>query len=70
MKKFLTLVCVSALGGALTLGAYKQFFENPSISEGIENQATTTIFPVNLERRVDGGTNADFTTAADKQYIQ
>ena len=30
MKKFLTLVCVSALGGAMTLGAYKQFFEDSS----------------------------------------
>ena len=66
MKKFLTLVCVSALGGALTLGAYKQFFEDASTSKVIENQASPTLFPVNLTGSLNGGTNVDFTTAADK----
>jgi len=66
MKKILTLVCVSALGGALTLGAYKQFFENSLTPKVIENQATATLFPVNLNASSDGGTNVDFTTAADK----
>jgi len=66
MKKILTLVCVSALGGALTLGAYKQFFENSLNPEVIENQATATLFPVNLNASSDGGTNVDFTTAANK----
>ena len=66
MKKILTLVCVSALGGALTLGVYKQFFEDASTPKVIENQATATLFPVNLNTRLDGGTNVDFTTAADK----
>jgi len=66
MKKILTLVCVSALGGALTLGAYKQFFENSLNPKVIENQATATLFPVNLNASSDGGTNLDFTTAADK----
>lgn len=66
MKKILTLVCVSALGGALTLGAYKQFFENSLNPKVIENQATATLFPVNLNASSDGGTNVDFTTAADK----
>ncbi|MGB2143986.1 MAG: S1C family serine protease [Flavobacteriaceae bacterium] len=66
MKKILTLVCVSALGGALTLGAYKQFFENSLNPKVIENQATATLFPVNLNASSDGGTNVDFTTAANK----
>jgi len=66
MKKFLRLVCVSALGGALTLGAYKQFFEDSSTPKVIENQATATLFPVNLNTGLDGGTNVDFTNAADK----
>ena len=66
MKKILTLVCVSALGGAVTLGAYKQFFENSLNPKVIENQATATLFPVNLNASSDGGTNVDFTTAADK----
>ncbi|MDB9954196.1 trypsin-like peptidase domain-containing protein [Flavobacteriaceae bacterium] len=66
MKKFLTLVCVSALGGALTLGAYKQFFEDASTPVVVENQASTSVFPVNLTANTNGGTNVDFTTAADK----
>jgi len=66
MKKILTLVCVSALGGALTLGAYKQFFENSLNPKVIENQSTATLFPVNLYPSSDGGTNVDFTTAANK----
>jgi len=66
MKKILTLVCVSALGGALTLGAYKQFFENSLNPRVIENQSTATLFPVNLYPSSDGGTNVDFTTAANK----
>ena len=66
MKKILTLVCVSALGGALTLGAYKQFFEDTSTPEIIKNQVTDTFFPVNMTGALNGGTNVDFTTAADK----
>ncbi len=66
MKKILTLLCVSALGGALTLGAYKHLFENSSIPNPIENQATATLFPVSLNAPLSGGTNVDFTTAADK----
>ena len=66
MKKILTLVCVSALGGALTLGAYKHLFENSSIPKPIENQATATLFPVSLNAPLSGGTNIDFTTAANK----
>ena len=66
MKKILTLVCVSVLGGALTLGAYKHLFENSSIPKPIENQATATLFPVSLNAPLSGGTNVDFTTAAVK----
>jgi Do/DeqQ family serine protease len=66
MKKFLTLVCVSALGGALTLGAYKHFFEASEITKIVENQPKASLFPVNLEKHFDGGTNIDFTTAANK----
>jgi Do/DeqQ family serine protease len=66
MKKIFTLVCVSALGGALTLGTYTQFFERVNPPKVIENQPTTTLFPVNLTTPLAGGTNVDFTTAADK----
>ena len=66
MKKIFTLVCVSALGGALTLGTYKQLFEESKTTKVVENQPTTTLFPVNLTTPLAGGTNVDFTTAADK----
>ena len=66
MKKILTLVCVSALGGALTLATYKHFFEDSMTPKVIENQPTATVFPVNLNTGLGGGTNVDFTTAADK----
>lgn len=66
MKKILTLVCVSALGGALTLATYKHFFEDSMTPKVIENQPTATVFPVSLNTGLGGGTNVDFTTAADK----
>ena len=66
MKKIFTLVCVSALGGTLTLGTYTQFFEGVNPPKVIENQPTTTLFPVNLTTPLADGTNVDFTTAADK----
>ena len=66
MKKIFTLICVSALGGALTLGTYKQLFEESKTPKVVENQSTTTLFPVNLTTPLAGGTNVDFTTAADK----
>ena len=43
MKKILTLVCVSALGGLLTLGGYKLFIEKESKHLTIEQ---STDFPV------------------------
>ena len=66
MKKIFTLICVSALGGALTLGTYKQLFEESKTPKVVENQSTTTLFPVNLTTPLAGGTNVDFSTAADK----
>jgi hypothetical protein len=66
MRKILKLVCVSVLGGALTLTAYKHFFENTSVPQTIENKSNTTLFPVSYTPSLGGGTNDDFTTAAEK----
>ncbi|MDG1394643.1 MAG: trypsin-like peptidase domain-containing protein [Flavobacteriaceae bacterium] len=66
MKKFLTLVCVSALGGAMTLGAYKQFFEDSSSNKVSENPESNIAIPVSLNANLKGGTNVDFTTAAEE----
>ena len=42
MKKFMSILFVSALGGGLTLSAYKLFFETSKAYEIVENRALTT----------------------------
>lgn len=66
MKKLASLLIVSVLGGALTLGSYKLFFEDeheaflPQESSKVNN-----VIPANLSTR-SYGTNPDFTEAAEK----
>jgi Do/DeqQ family serine protease len=70
MKKILTLVLISALGGILTLGAYKIIFEEPNeIAEEQTRESTPLILPVNYLQKttsVVSAKNVDFTTAAEK----
>lgn len=67
MKKIFTLVLVSALGGALTLGTYKLFIEK---EDGFAQQQTNTspfTIPVNYTNtNLPAGETVDFTTAAEK----
>lgn len=67
MKKILSIVLFSALGGALTLGAYKLFLEKPQVlfeQTGISNPKTVN---ANYDDAVFGGAeNIDFTIAAEK----
>lgn len=70
MKKMLTLVLVSVLGGAITLGTYKTFLEKDE--QQIAN-TTTQETPVYLPANYNTNTTAlaaaegiNFTTAADK----
>lgn len=71
MKKILTLVCVSALGGLLTLGGYKLFIEKEQ--QPIVAKANETQFPVYLPT-TNTNTNTlltkaempDLVTAANK----
>ncbi|APG58962.1 S1C family serine protease [Christiangramia salexigens] len=66
MKKIATLLFVSILGGALTLGSYKLFFEETAIQAAQNGKAQQQSFiPVNNSNSVYG-TNADFTEAAEK----
>lgn len=66
MKKIATLLFVSILGGALTLGSYKLFFDEETIQFQSENHNSQSSFiPVTNSNRVYG-TNADFTAAAEK----
>ena len=42
MKKILNLVCVSALGGLLTLGGYKFFIEDQQASQNLDHNGLST----------------------------
>ena len=67
MKKILTLVLVSALGGALTLGSYKYFIEKDS--NAVTNHQLTELpssIPANYNSKTSlAFNNADFVTAAE-----
>jgi Do/DeqQ family serine protease len=67
MKKILSIVLFSALGGALTLGAYKIFLEKPQVvieQSGISNPKT--VAANYSDARFGGAENIDFTSAAEK----
>ena len=69
MKKILSLVLVSALGGAITLGAYKLFIEEDQqqIIQTENNELPITV-PVNLKTtntNLASATNIDFSIAAE-----
>ncbi len=69
MKKFLSLILVSALGGALTLGAYKLFFENSNDKISIAQQEMPLIIPTDYKpTAVVPVESADFTSIA-KQSV-
>lgn len=68
MKKILSLMLVSALGGALTLGAYKLFIEKENSVVLNENTDLPITVPVNLNTTNTKltTTNVDFSVAAEK----
>ena len=69
MKKILSLVLVSALGGAITLGAYKLFIEKNNIQTvKTENSELPISIPVNLKTtntNLANATSIDFSIAAE-----
>ncbi|MDQ7917510.1 trypsin-like peptidase domain-containing protein [Mesonia sp. MT50] len=69
MKKILTLVMVSVLGGAITLGAYKIFLEEDHVpittSSQEQNPALNYVSHSNYSKNFNSK-DADFTEAADK----
>ncbi len=70
MKKMLTLVLVSVLGGAFTLGTYITFLEKEAQQITIETTQKNPVFiPTNYKTTntaLAAAENIDFTTAADK----
>ncbi|MBT8260273.1 MAG: trypsin-like peptidase domain-containing protein [Bacteroidia bacterium] len=69
MKRIMSLVLVSALGGAITLGSYKLFIEEQQEEIVIaENSKLTHSIPVNLKTtntNLASATNIDFSVAAE-----
>ena len=66
MKKLFTLLAVSALGGAMTLGIYTQLQKKNDYPAYDPPTEVPFIQPVNYTSVASGGTNVDFTTAAEK----
>lgn len=67
MKKILTLVCVSALGGLLTLGGYKLFVEKEDkIVAQIESTTLPTFIPTTNNAALPNVEHPDLVTAANK----
>ncbi|MRH99878.1 PDZ domain-containing protein [Kriegella sp. EG-1] len=67
MKKIGSMFLVSLCAGAITLGAYKMFFEQPNISVVSENDGIST-FNTSLtptSAKGSGINEVDFTTAAE-----
>jgi len=67
MKKIASIVLFSALGGMLTLGAYKLFIEKPQIVIEKEVESKSTLITTSNSSRLIASTeNTDFTVAAEK----
>ncbi|SDX52585.1 Do/DeqQ family serine protease [Lutibacter oricola] len=67
MKKIISIVLFSALGGAIALGAYKLFFEKPQVVVEKVVEAKPTTMQTNFgNSMVAGMENTDFTVAAEK----
>ncbi|TJY36110.1 trypsin-like peptidase domain-containing protein [Pontimicrobium aquaticum] len=69
MKKIFSLVLVSALGGALTLGTYKVFIEKEDRTTLQETKTSPYTIPVSyksVNTKLPMGESVDFTTAAEK----
>ncbi|MGB1308416.1 MAG: trypsin-like peptidase domain-containing protein [Oceanihabitans sp.] len=67
MKKILSMLLVSALGGAITLGAYKTCFEKEATVVVSQKQEPVKTTPVNFNNtNLKANLDVDFTKAAEK----
>src|SRR5690606_40622413 len=68
MKKIITLVLVSVLGGIITLSAYKLFLENNNPRANVLMEDVPVVFPVNNYSNSSfiPENSIDFTMAAEK----
>lgn len=66
MKKLLSILGASALGGVVALVVYTNWFGTEFKDQNIPVSETPIAFPVNYLPAESGGTNVDFTNAAEK----
>ncbi len=66
MKKLVSILGASALGGVVALVVYTNWFGTESVAHQTPVSETPIAFPVNHLAVGSGGTNIDFTTAAEK----
>tara|TARA_R110001583_G_scaffold145635_2_gene297638 strand:+ start:71750 stop:73156 length:1407 start_codon:yes stop_codon:yes gene_type:complete len=67
MKKIVSIVLFSIIGGVFTLVGYKYFFETPQVIIEKQVDSSLTSLPINYRSSVVAGMeNTDFTVAAEK----
>jgi Do/DeqQ family serine protease len=66
MRKFVSILFISALGGSLTLGTYKLFFETIKPYHIVQNNSLNTAVGSSLNVLNSIEETINFTTAADK----
>jgi serine protease Do len=67
MKKIASMILISALGGAITLGTYVLFFDKPQIQIEKKVDAGLNTIPANYSNAMyTSAENTDFTVAAEK----
>ncbi len=67
MKKIASLILISALGGAITLGTYILFFDKPQIQIEKKVDSLFNAIPTNYSNEMySSAENTDFTVAAEK----
>ncbi len=67
MKKIISMILISALGGAISLGAYVLFFDKPQIQIEKRVDSLLNTIPTNYANAMYiAAENTDFTVAAEK----
>ena len=66
MKKFISLLFISALSASIALIAYNELFIT-ELNDNSGSIAKTNTFPVNYINQSTGGSNVDFSVAAEKK---
>ncbi len=66
MKKIVSLILASVIGGSLTLGAYLVFFDRSGENQSIKNYDLPVVVPINYNQNETLSGNLDFTDIAEK----